>query len=449
VTTLEALLRKSPYQSYVYAYPHKTAYRRLDPPICLRDVWAVEDRESLFLYMHVPFCEYRCGFCNLFTQANPVEGLTQRYLDQTRIEAERVREALDEPRFTRLAIGGGTPTFLNEEELAQFLAIATDVMGTRPREVPVSVEASPATLTSAKLALLREFGADRLSIGVQTFDDAESSRLGRPQRRAAVELALQAIRDAGIPSLNMDLIYGGEGQTVGSFLESLQRAVEWRPEEIYLYPLYVRQLTGLDRLGHDWDDLRMQAYREGRDYLTSAGYQQISMRMFQKQSAALDPAATNDPLQEAAPRYCCQADGMVGLGCGARSYTQALHYSHEFAVSRKGVAGILSEYLQREPTEFDAARHGFRLSSEEQRRRYVVLSLFQRDGLSRTEYRHRFQADVLDEIPAIAELEPAGLAEVRDDRIVLTNSGLERSDALGPWLFSQHVRRLMEDWECR
>ncbi|MCC7422933.1 MAG: STM4012 family radical SAM protein [Planctomycetaceae bacterium] len=442
------MLRESPYQSYVYAYPHKTAYRRLDPPVPLRDVWADEDRESLFLYMHVPFCEYRCGFCNLFTQANPIEGLTRRYLEQTRIEAESAREALVEPRFTRLAIGGGTPTFLTEGELHQFLSIATDVMGARPREIPVSVEASPATVTPAKLALLRDYGADRLSLGVQTFDDSESSRLGRPQRRAEVERALGAIRDVGFPSLNLDLIYGGEGQSVESFLGSLRRAVEWQPEELYLYPLYIRQLTGLDRLGHDWDDVRMLAYREGRDYLTSAGYEQISMRMFQKQSVVADSPQTDDASEKAAPRYCCQADGMVGVGCGARSYTRTLHYSHEFAVSRKGVGGILSEYLQREPAGFEEARHGFRLNPEEERRRYVVLSLFQRDGLLRTEYRHRFQADVLDEVPAIAELEPAGLAEVRDDRIVLTDAGLERSDALGPWLFSQHVRRLMEDWEC-
>ena len=105
---LDQLLAGSPYVAYSYAYPHKTAYRPLPQPIPLRDVWRDEAQDSLFLYLHVPFCEYRCGFCNLFTLSQPEESLTTRYLAAIEREANAVCEALDEPQFARLAIGGGT-----------------------------------------------------------------------------------------------------------------------------------------------------------------------------------------------------------------------------------------------------------------------------------------------------------------------------------------------------
>src|SRR5262249_26237545 len=102
----------SPYQGYAYSYPHKTAYRRLSAPVALGPLWAKEDRTALFLYFHVPFCEMRCGFCNLFTQANPREGVAGSYLEALERQVRQVRGWLGPTSFARLAIGGGTPTAL-------------------------------------------------------------------------------------------------------------------------------------------------------------------------------------------------------------------------------------------------------------------------------------------------------------------------------------------------
>src|SRR5678815_5737602 len=110
---LDEVLAGSPYVAYSYAYPHKTAYRSLPNPLPLRDVWHHEPQGSLFLYFHVPFCEYRCGFCNLFTLSQPETSLTVRYLAALAREADGIRRALAEPKFARMAIGGGTPTFLS------------------------------------------------------------------------------------------------------------------------------------------------------------------------------------------------------------------------------------------------------------------------------------------------------------------------------------------------
>src|SRR5207248_2558240 len=126
-------------------------------------------------------------------------------------------------------------------------------------------------------------------IGVQSFVEAEVAAAGRAQKTADVEAALGRIRESGFPILNVDLIYGLPGQTVESWLLSLEQGLRFAPEEIYLYPLYVRPLTGLDRQGvRAWDELRLECYRAGRDRLVSGGYHQVSMRSFRRWALGLE-----------------------------------------------------------------------------------------------------------------------------------------------------------------
>jgi oxygen-independent coproporphyrinogen III oxidase len=436
MTRPDALLRESPYQGYAYAYPHKTAYRRLPEPVSLRDVWARERREALFLYIHIPFCEMRCGFCNLFTESRPRLESVTRYLATLRREADQVREALGAARFARLAVGGGTPTFLDEDGVEALFRTA-EQMGAELKSIPISVETSPGTAEGDKLALLRERGVTRISVGIQSFVDAEVAAAARPQDRADVDRALAHLRAARFPVLNIDLIYGLPGQTVPTWLASIRAALEYAPEELYLYPLYVRPLTGLGRSGRAWDDQRLACYRAGRDLLLSHGYEQVSMRMFRAPALG----------EEAGPVYCCQDDGMVGLGCGARSYTRGLHYSREYAVGALGVRAIIADYLARTDEALATADYGFRLGPEDQRRRYILQSLLQQAGLDLDVYRSRFGDDPCADFPELNELERYGLARHTQDRLRLTEQGMERSDAIGPWLYSRRVTELMRTYE--
>ncbi|MFD1494840.1 STM4012 family radical SAM protein [Streptosporangium lutulentum] len=439
----------SPYQGYVYAYPHKTSYRPLDPRPSLREVWAGEPQTNLFLYLHIPFCEMRCGFCNLFTRTGAPEELVAAYLDALERQARAVRDALDDPRFVTAAVGGGTPTYLSAAELTRMFDLTERVMGADLRAVPLSVETSPATATTDRLTVLAERGTTRISIGVQSFIDAEARAAVRPQRREEVEAALGSIREVGFEALNIDLIYGIDGQTEASWRYSLDAALAWKPEEIYLYPLYVRPLTGLGRRARDWDDHRLALYGQGRDHLLAAGYEQVSMRMFRL------------PGQVSATEYRCQSDGMVGLGCGARSYTSRLHYSYEYAVGAGQVRAIIDDYVRLAPGEFEVANVGFRLGEDERRRRHLIQSLLQAEGLDLAAYRERFGVEVVtgfrEELDRLAErgwLEWDGPAAgeggaAGTGRLRLTPEGLARSDAIGPALFSGRVRELMAGYEAR
>jgi oxygen-independent coproporphyrinogen-3 oxidase len=444
--SLTALLGGTPYLAYSYAYPHKTAYRPFAEALPLSQAWAPEPRSALFLYLHIPFCEMRCGFCNLFTTANPREDTPARYLGALRRQAERVRAALGPVGFARMAIGGGTPTYLGPAQLHALFDIAEQCFGADLRATPISVETSPHTATPERLRALRERGVDRVSIGVQSFVEAEVAASGRSQRTADVELALERIRAAGFPTLNIDLIYGLPGQTVASWLGSLRAALRHRPEELYLYPLYVRPLTGLglrpDDLALDdagWDALRLACYRAAREVLLAEGYTQTSMRMFRARHAP----------ELAGPVYCCQDDGMVGLGSGARSYTAALHYSSEYAVGRRGVRSIIADYIAAPDSAFEYAHYGIALAEADRRRRYLIQSLLQAEGLDRLAYRERFGDDPLSDVPQLAELGEHGLALADSRRLRLTPEGLERSDVIGPWLYTAEVAERMAQYEPR
>jgi len=433
---LPELLAGGPYQSYTYAYPHKTAYRTLEPAVSLREAWANERKSSLFLYLHIPFCEMRCGFCNLFTVANAPASLEQAFLDATERQAEQVAAALGDFSFSRMALGGGTPTYLGARDLERVFDLLQHHFRATPAQLPASVETSPATATPERLAVLSERGVGRVSIGVQSFVESEVKSVGRAQKNAEVTLALDSIRAAGLPVLNIDLIYGLAHQTPESWLYSLREVLHWSPEELFLYPLYVRPLTGIGRLGKSWDDERLDLYRLGRDFLLGAGYIQTSMRRFQK---AHLPLGTE-------PEYSCQQDGMVGLGCGARSYTRSLHYSSEYAVGAVGVREIISDFVARPSESFAYASHGLHLSADEERRRFVLQSLLHVSGLHLSGYRAYFGSEVYGDFPQLADLTAAGLAELHSGVLRLTAAGLERSDVVGPWLYSAAVQSLSEEY---
>ncbi len=430
------------YLAYSYSYPHKTSYRTLSPAVPLADAWANEKRDALFLYIHVPFCEMRCGFCNLFTMVNQSQSLEDLYVDALDRQAEVVRNALGDCHLARMALGGGTPTFLGARQLEQVFQLCVDRFSLDPKTTPISVETSPLTAQPDKLKVLRSFSVNRVSIGVQSFLEEEVRAVGRSQNTADVVAALERIRSEAFPILNIDLIYGLPGQTRQSFFASIRKALLFEPEEIYLYPLYVRPLTGIGRQNNsdNHPDNRMELFRAGRELLLASGYRQVSMRMFQSSKA---------PEQSQAPLYCCQTDGMVGLGSGARSYTSTLHYSTKYAVGTTQIKSLIADYVGADREQFAAIDHGYQLDEIDQRRRFIIQSILNTEGLSIDSYKQRFGAHPFDDVSTMAALTAEGLLAESNDRIIPTERGLELSDQIGVRLYSEKVSTLMTEYEPR
>lgn len=427
------------FEGYAYSYPHKHSYRRLEP-LSLQHLWKNEKKDALFLYIHLPFCEMRCGFCNLFTVANPQENSVDNYLDTLEVQAKVIKETIQPISFAQIAIGGGTPTFLELPQLEKLFSIMRS-MGADPKEIPISFEMSPKTISPAKLQFLEDNGVDRVSIGIQSFLDEETKALGRPQKNNEVYEALQLIRKYKFSTLNLDLIYGTYGQTMESWLHSLKEAIRFKAEEIFLYPLYVRALTGITKLNQNTEDQRIDLYLAAKDFLMKNGYEQISMRLFRLKHTGSAKHATN---------YSCQEDGIIGLGAGARSYTKNVHYSSEYAVARGNIKHIINDYIAKTAIDFETVDYGIELTLEEQKRRFVIKSILHASGLDLQRYKDLYGLDLLVDFPQLDLLVRDDLAMIDGNKkMVLTSKGTDYSDAIGPWLYSAFIKERIQTFELK
>ncbi len=420
------------YHQYTYNYPHKHTYRQLYRPIKLETAWAKEDLKNLFAYLHLPFCEMRCGFCNLFTISNPKNGVSN-YLSALKREAQTYKSLLSNYSFEAYAIGGGTPTFLSINELAIMLSIFKNDLGVPINSRYGSIEASPKSLTLDKIQLIEQYGITRVSMGIQSWLKEETKLLGRPQSNIEVTKTVEQLIDSSIPELNLDLIYGIHGQTPDSWLYSLEKTVEYLPTEIFLYPLYQRPLTGLSKMQKNSTDNRLALYRIGRDFLLSKGYKQNSMRSFRR-----------DDVSSILNQHQLTKDGTIGLGAGARSYTKELHYSSDYAVSRKATKTIIHNYSMNK--DFSKIQYGIYLNKNEQQRRYLIKGLMDGGKINVKDFEKTFGYAVFD-IPIIQEWLEKKWLMVQEDNLGLTILGMELEDYLGPLLFSTNVKTLMSTFE--
>ncbi|MBW8683171.1 STM4012 family radical SAM protein [Chitinophaga rhizophila] len=423
------------FDAYAYSYPHKHSYRRL-APMPLADLWKEEKKDALFLYIHLPFCEMRCGFCNLFTIANPKDDMVNTYLDALEREATTLQRLIQPVRFGQMAVGGGTPTFLDVSQLERLFRIIRSI-GAQPEQMPVSFEMSPKTINEEKARFLFAQGVDRVSMGIQSFLETEQKSLGRPQKNKEVFAALDLLKKQGFPTVNIDLIYGAHEQTPDSWLYSVETAIAYQVDEIFIYPLYVRPLTGITKTGNAPADNRFDLYLAAKELLTTAGYEQVSMRMFRRRKSADNTYQV---------MYSCQEDGMIGLGAGARSYTKAVHYSSEYAVARHNIKSIIDQYSVKSAADFSEADYGIILPDEEQRRRFIIKSILHNSGLDTLRYQQLYGSHPLEDFPQLQLLTDNGMAVTEGTLFRLTTSGIDYSDAIGPWLYSNPIRELINNF---
>ncbi len=432
------------YQQYAYSYPHKLAYRELVKPLSLQEVWGHQNRDNLFAYLHIPYCEMRCGFCNLFTISNPKEGVNQ-YLAALKIEAQTYKYQFPDLQFEAYAIGGGTPTYLHADQLADMLETFRDVLGVNTNKQYGSIESSPKSISKEKIELIEEYGINRVSIGVQSWIEEETKHLGRPQQPQEAAKAVQSLVESKIPELNIDLIYGIKGQTEQSWLYSLLETIQYQPTEIYLYPLYTRPLTGLEKMNAlqasksvemtSEIDNRLARYRFAREFLLSNDYEQVSMRCFRRLDA---PIIESD--------YVSTRDGMIGIGAGARSYTNTFHYSSHYAVGRKATKSIIHGYSLKNDEDFNQVHYGIHLDKEEQVRRYFIKSLIDGGVLNMQKFNKQFGRSIFD-YSIINDLFDKKWLKKDGEIVRLTVKGMELEDQIGPSLFSTTVNDLMSKFQ--
>ncbi|MCI8489112.1 MAG: coproporphyrinogen III oxidase family protein [Lachnospiraceae bacterium] len=425
------------YIQYMYSYPHKTAYRPLQN-VDLRDYSGSLGGKGHSLYLHIPFCESKCGYCNLFSVTGCNKRQTDSYLDAVLRQIRQYREILPEDcGFGDFTIGGGTPLLLEEEQL---IRVFEAVRGSMPlsEDTKIIIETAPNQTSQKKARLLRQLGVTRVSMGIQSFCDTELVWLKRNHNSSHADTAAGVLTDMGFDCVNFDFIYGLPGQTEETLLASLKRAVSFSPDELFCYPLYIKHGVTLEREHQDArlkSDHTYRLYQCGTAFLKENGYKQVSMRRFLKKNTEALQAEFSE----------CGFTGALSLGCGGRSYLGRLHTCTPYQTTRQAAFGELENYQK--TADFLSAAHGILLSDAELKRRYVIKHLLILPGISKQAYRTAFASEVTEDFPVITTWIGQGWLKENTEFIGLTEEGLGLSDFIGPQLISEDIRRKMLEWE--
>lgn len=365
----------------------------------------------LSLYLHIPFCLSRCNYCDFNTYLlDPA--LCAAYLEALGREIAawtRAPEVAGRPVET-LFVGGGTPSLLAPAALATLLERCRRGFPVAS-EAEVTLEANPGTVDGAKLRGYRAAGVNRLSFGVQSFEDRLLRAIGRLHSAGDVGRAVGRAREAGFDNLNLDLMFGLPGQTAADWDRTLDRALALGPEHLSVYGLTLEegtQMTALVRAGRvslPGEEAEAAMYERTLARLAAAGYEQYEVSNFARPGRRCRHNL----------RYWEGGD-YLGLGAGSHSHLdgrrfhnhlQPRHYAAEVAARGTAIAG--EERLE------PSARVG----------EAFMLGLRLRDGVDLAALEARYgAAPVRARAPALAAFDAAGLVERRGSRVRLTERGL-------------------------
>lgn len=261
------------------------------------------------IYVHVPFCGALCGYCSFNKRRE--HGEMDRYVDALVREAElwRARPSFARPEVTSVFVGGGTPSYLPAESFARMLRSVLDRFDV-DAGVQVTSEANPESIDREKLVAMQGAGVTRLSIGVQTFDEAQLKRIGRRHRGLDVERAVEGARER-FDEVSIDLMFGQPEQTMEGFERDLARAAALPITHLSLFPFVYRPDTAVGRRGGAQTRARVFAmFRRAQERLADAGFTPYTSEDYTRTGV---PCRYNVDMWEPPPK------GTLGLGAGAIS----------------------------------------------------------------------------------------------------------------------------------
>lgn len=232
--------------------------------------------EALGLYVHIPFCETKCPYCDFNTYAQ-IESLIPHYVGALQRELELWGSLLHTPRTSTIFFGGGTPSYLSVDDLKRVISTINDTFEI-DSTAEISLEANPGDIDAQRARSLRDIGFNRVSVGVQSFDDGLLQMLGRKHDANTAIAAISSFRDGGFDSINLDLMFGLPNQTLQQWEASLDKALELDTDHVSLYGLTIEPNTPLEAFVERGDlpepdaDLAADMYLMACDRLEAAGY---------------------------------------------------------------------------------------------------------------------------------------------------------------------------------
>ncbi len=359
------------------------------------------------LYIHIPFCSSKCWYCD-FTSYVGREDACEPYLGALRRELLLRLPAWSQVIFDSLYVGGGTPTVIPANLLADFIG-QTLALISKTHDIEVTVEANPGTLDEAVISRLLEAGVNRLSIGVQSWHTEELARLGRRHSPRAASAAITAARSAGCTNISLDLMLGLPAQTTSTWDETLQRSLALQPEHLSVYTLTLEPGTPLAREAQttalDLPDGERCAelYEMARNRLAQAGYGHYELSNWARRRQGESADARYPGFASRHNLHYWHNERYLGLGVSAFSFD---------GFTRWGNTRLLDEYLDALGQNRLPVSEQESLSGREALGETIMLGLRLLDGVYWDELVARYGIDARAQYAhQIAELSAEGLLE--------------------------------------
>ncbi len=322
------------------------------------------------LYIHIPFCVQKCKYCD-FNSFSGLEDLFEDYF--LCLEKEILKTAEDGAIFDTVYIGGGTPTAPPNKYLVNLIKSIKNIT----ENCEITVECNPGTVSFDELKKIKDAGANRLSIGLQSADDAQLITLGRIHNSKDFEDCYYFARKAGFDNISIDIMFGLPNQTIESFEKTLTKAVSYKSEHISCYCLKIEKGTPFANMNLSLpnDDEIADMYDICVNFLEKHGYNRYEISNFAK----------NGKISKHNTKYWLLED-YIGIGAGAHSYYKAKRFSK---------ISNVKDYISTVLNGKDAVADSFSVSEEEKMSEFMFLGLRMTDGVKEEAFYNFFNKDIM------------------------------------------------------
>ncbi len=412
------------------SYPTAPQFSEAFTEQTYREIALETNQESvlrpLSLYFHIPFCDTVCFYCGCNKIATKDRSRSRPYLDRLFREMELQSELFEDARVVdQLHWGGGTPTFLNHEEIADLMAATRQHFQLRDDdEGEYSIEIDPREATAETIQLLRESGFNRMSLGLQDFDPKVQEAVNRIQSEEQTFTVLNAARDNGFKSISIDLIYGLPHQTAESFAKTIDKILTVRPDRLSVFNYaHLPELFKPQRRINEEDlpspDQKLEILQVTNSKLAESGYAYIGMDHFALPDDELAVAQREGTLYRNFQGYSTHRDcdliglGVTSIGVVGNSYSQNLKNIDDYyaAIDRSELAVF----------------RGVKLDHDDLLRREVITQLICNFRLRFAEIEKAFEINFRDyfsvELEELKQMETDGLVRFGEEEIIVETAG--------------------------
>ena len=416
------------------------------------------EKKELELYIHIPFCVKKCDYCDFLSF--PADNRTQRrYVDALQKEITCYGALYPDRKITTIFIGGGTPSWLDEEEIVRILHTVREAFEVE-RDAEISIECNPGTATAHKLVRYREAGINRISIGLQSAHNEELALLGRIHTWEQFLKTYDLARKAGFSNINVDLMSALPGQTLETFSDTLKNVLALKPEHLSAYSLMIEEGTPFyERYRED------EKHREAGEPTELLPDEEQEYAVTKLTQRVLKEAGYHwyEVSNFAKPGYECRHNigywkraDYLGVGLGAASLIDNVRYANvrevlEYCKSCESLCGEFSvwkggnqteiqpEKGQKEAGHEEECRKNFTenvrktlcvssepVTREEQMEEFMFLGLRMTEGVSRAEFEQHFVTTIEAVYgDVLRQLQKEGLLVKQEGRICLTERGMD------------------------